>query len=177
MTVLKLWLTISSNWFWGRRRIWQNWFGLYFIYIYIYIYIASFCWCSLETVKKWWWWIRGVLFLLYFLVFDCVLLPYPLSFFSSVLLSSFLLCSALLSLSSPHCLVVFPLCFLFFFFLSSPLFSPSLPSSSLFFPLTCPSLSVSLFFSFLCRSFSAVFFFSSSVQSPFSSVRFLLWLL
>jgi len=48
-----------------------------------------------------------VLFLLYFLVFDCVFLPYLLSFFSSVLLSSFLLCSALLSLSSPHCLVVF----------------------------------------------------------------------
>ncbi|KAJ6970900.1 hypothetical protein NC653_035240 [Populus alba x Populus x berolinensis] len=46
-----------------------------------------------------------------------VLLPNPLSFFSSVLLSSFLLCSALLSLSSPHCLVVFPP-FVLSFFLS-----------------------------------------------------------
>ena len=46
----------------------------------------------------------------------CVLLPYPLSFFFSVLLSSFLLCSAFLSLSSPHCLVVFPPFVLSFFF-------------------------------------------------------------
>ena len=83
----------------------------------LFIYIASFYWCCLETVKKWWRWIRDVLFLLYFLVFDCVLLPYPLFFFS-VLLSSFLLCYALLSLSSPHCLVVFPLFVLSFFSLS-----------------------------------------------------------
>jgi len=38
MTVLKLWLTISSNRFWRRRRRWQHWFGLC-LYIYIYCFL------------------------------------------------------------------------------------------------------------------------------------------